>query len=170
MGKTLSFLKHELMELLWPTLFFLCVFTVVAAMRALIAQQYGIPPKSFVAVVIGALVVGKAILITDAIPFAKWFREPRLIGNVLWRCFLYALLILLFQFLEEWIPMISKYGSGSAAFEHLVEEIQWHRFWATHIILVVFLSTYVVGTTVIGVMGRHEFLALFFGSRSGHDT
>ena len=165
MNKTLVFLKREFLELLAPTIFFFVVFYIVACMRALMVEQYSIPPKSFAAVVIGALIVGKSILIADALPFIRYFREPRLIYNVLWRCFLYALIILLFQILEELIPLISKYGGFSAAYEHFIHEIRWYRFLATHLILIAFLVTYIVIATVVGEIGHRECFAIFFGKR-----
>lgn len=164
-NKTLSFLKREFLELLAPSVFFFVVFLIVAIIRALMVEQYGIPPRSFAIVVIGALVVGKSILIADALPFARYFREPRLIYNVLWRCFLYTLIILLFQILEELIPLASKYGSFATATEHLLDEIRWHRFWATHLIVIAFLAAYLAIATLVGEIGGRECLAIFFGNK-----
>ena len=169
MKKILMFLKQEFLEMLPPTIFFFVVFHIITFTRALMAKQYGIPIPSSVAATIGALIVGKAILIADALPFVNWFSQKRLIYNVAWRTFLYVIVVLLFQFLEELIPLISKYGAGSMALEHLIEEITWPRFWATHILLIVFLVIYNVATGVIGAIGRQEFLTILFSSKSNHD-
>jgi hypothetical protein len=64
------------------------------------------------------------------------------------------------------IPLISKYGAISTATEHLIEEIKWHRFLATHIIFIVFLFFYSIATGVIGAIGRDEFLKILFSSES----
>ena len=138
--------------------------------RALIAHQYGITIASSASATIGALIVGKSILIADALPLFKWFCQKRLIYNVAWRIFLYVIIVLLFQFLEELIPLISKYGAISTASEHVIEEIKWARFWATLLVLIVFLVIYSAATTVIGAIGRNEFLEIFFGSKSNHST
>ena len=115
MKKILMFLKQEFLEMLPPTIFFFVVFHIITFTRALMAKQYGIPIPSSVAATIGALIVGKAILIADALPFVNWFSQKRLIYNVAWRTFLYIIVVLLFQFLEELIPLISKYGSVGTA-------------------------------------------------------
>ena len=170
MNKVLIFLKNEFLEMLPPTIFFFVVFHIIAFTRALMAKQYGITIESSASATIGALIVGKSILIADALPLFNWFRQKRLIYNVAWRIFLYVIIILLFQFFEELIPLISKYGAISTASEHLIEEIKWPQFWATHIILIVFLVVYSLATEVIRAVGRNELLEIFFSSKSNHST
>ena len=170
MKKGLTFLKHEFLEMLPPTLFFLIVFHITAFTRALMAKQYGVALSSSAAATIGALIVGKSILLVDALPLYDWFSQKRLIYNVAWRIFLYFLIVLFFQFIEELIPLISKYGTISMASEHLIEEINWPRFWATHIILIVFIAFYNVATAIIGAIGRNKFLEIFISPKSNHST
>ena len=170
MNKALIFLKHEFLEMLPPTIFFFVVFHIIVFTRALMAEQYGITISSSAAATIGALIVGKSILIVDALPFLNWFPQKRLIYNVAWKTLFYAIIVLLFQFLEELIPLISKYGAISTASEHLIQEIKWPRFWATHILLIVFLFVYNLATGVIGAIGRNEFLEILFSSKSSHSN
>jgi hypothetical protein len=170
MKKALIFLKNEFLEMLPPTIFFFVVFHIIVFVRALMSEQYGITITSSASATIGALIVGKSILIANALPLFNWFRQKRLIYNVVWKIFLYIIIIFLFKFLEELIPLISKYGSISTASEHLIEEIRWPRFWATNIILIVFLVIYSLATEVISVMGRKELIEIFLGSKNDHST
>lgn len=162
-SKTLSFLKHELREMLPATIFFFVVFHTVAIARNLMATQYGLSLASSASATVGALIVGKAILITDKLPLTRWFGREKLVYNVLWRVALYALLVLLFQLLEELIPLASSHGSISVAWAELFHEIEWHRFWAVHLILVLFLCFYCFATAVIDAFGRPQFVRAFFG-------
>lgn len=170
MKKTLIFLKHEFLEMLPPTIFFFVVFHIILFVRSLMVEQYGIAIVSSVSAAIGALIVGKSILIADALPLFNWFFQKKLIYNVVWRLFIYVIIVLLFQFLEELIPLISKYGAISTATEHLIEEIKWHRFLATHIIFIVFLFFYSIATGVIGAIGRDKFLKILFSPKSNSST
>jgi len=68
MKKALIFLKHEFLEMLPLTIFFFVVFHILAFIRMLMAKQYGITISSSTAATIGALIVGKSILIVDALP------------------------------------------------------------------------------------------------------
>jgi hypothetical protein len=164
MSKTLAFLKKEFMEMLPPTIFFFIVFEIIVSVRLLIgAQTNGFTMTTSATAVISALILGKSILIADALPLFKWFRDRRLIYNVLWRIVLYLSVVLLFQVFEELIPLIRKYDSVAAAFVHLMDEIHWSRFAATHIVLAVFLMFYCVFTAMISVIGHNRFVEAFFG-------
>ena len=149
-----------------PTIFFLVVFHIVAFVRSLMVEQYGITMASSVSATIGALIVGKSILIADALPLFNWFCQKRFIYNVAWRILLYAIIALLFQLIEELIPLFSKYGAFSTASEHLIKEINWPRFWATHIIVIVFLVIYSLATAIIGTIGRNKFIEILLSSKS----
>ena len=69
MKKALIFLKHEFLEMLPPTIFFFVVFHIIAFMRVLMAEQYGITITSSASATIGALIVGKSILVANAIEY-----------------------------------------------------------------------------------------------------
>ena len=167
MSKTLAFLKKEFLEMLPPTIFFFVVFEIVVFARSLMGGEPEASMTTTAGALIGALIVGKSILIADALPLLRWFREKRLILNVLWRVFLYLAIVFLFQVLEELIPLLRKYDGLAAASSHLLEEIHWTRFWATHLLLAVFLILYSFMTALISVIGTNRFREVFFGRKSG---
>jgi hypothetical protein len=164
-SKALAFLKNEFLKLLPPTIFFFVVFHTVVFVRSLIGAGSGFSMTTSTAATIGALILGKSILIADALPLFRWFRDPRLILNVVWRVFLYLAIVLGFQILGELIPLLSKYGGLSAAGEQLIEEIHWPRFWATHLLLAMFLAFYSVSTALIEIIGESRCLEIFLGWR-----
>jgi hypothetical protein len=162
MNKILHVLKHELIELLPPTIFFFVILHVVLFIRALMDQQYGIEISASMGATIAALIVGKAVLITDSLPFVNWFKQSRLIYNILWRIFLYLVLIFILQFLEELVPVLHNYETIWDAIVHTAEDIKWYRFWATYILLSVFLTIYTIATELVSDIGRKDSLKLFF--------
>ena len=168
MKKTLLFIKKELLEMLPPTIFFLVMFNIVLFVRTLMAEEYGIAVTSAAAAAILALIFGKSILIADALPLFNWFRERRLIHNIVWRICLYLTIVLAFQFLEELIPLLSQYDTMAIASEHLMEEIDWPQFWTSHIIMAILLVFYILATEVIRVIGRKEFIKMMFYSKHNH--
>jgi hypothetical protein len=163
MKKTLLFLKKEILEMLPPTIFFFLVFHVLAFIKRLLIGEFGISLADTSAATIGALVVGKSILIVDALPILKWIHQTRHIYTILWRILFYLIIVTLFQFIEGLIPFISKYGSISAAIEHLLEEIKWNHFVALRIILLLFIVIYTLIASIIESVGRKEFFKIFFG-------
>ncbi len=163
MSKTLAFIKKEFIEMLTPTIFFFVVFEVVLFARSLmgVEQQFSLTTTG--GVVVAALIVGKSVLIADALPLFRWFRVPRLIVNVFWRTLLYMLIVLMFQIIEELIPLLGKYDGLAASASHLRDEIHWPRFWATHLIFAVFLIHYSFVTALISVIGTDRFREVFLG-------
>jgi len=165
MGKVAAFLKKELLEMIPPTLFFLAVFLIIVFARSLMGgEESGLVLVSVTSAIIAALIVGKSILIADALPLFRWLEDRPHIYNVIWRIFLYMTLIFLFQVLEELIPLARKYGSVGEGFSHLMEEVVWMRFWATHLMFSVFMVIYCVITALVGMLGVERAYRGFFGS------
>ncbi len=166
MHSTLAFLKKELLELLPPMLFFLLVFQLLGVVRSILEEQYDITAISTASVVISALVVAKSILLANATKVLHWFSKRRLVYNLLWRITLYLLIIMLFQYLEELLPLWSKTGSLAAAHHHIVDNIHWPHFWVSHIVLLIFVTFYALGVELINAVGPHQALALFIKPRA----
>ena len=165
MNKALTFIKKEIFEMLPPTIYAFLVFSIVVFARSLMGDSSGLAMTTYTAALIAALIYGKSVLIADALPLFKWFKN-RMVMNVIWRTLLYMCIILLFQFLEELIPLWSKYGDFNTALSNFNEEVVWLRFWATHIILLLFISFYCFSTALITVIGHEKFVNVFFGVRS----
>ena len=165
MNKVLTFIEKEIFEMLPPTIYAFIVFSIVVFARSLMGSNPGLAMTTYTAALIGALIFGKSILIADALPVFRWFHN-RMIMNVIWRTLLYMFIILLFQFLEEFIPLMSRYGDFNTTLSKFNEEVVWFRFWATHIILLLFISFYCFSTALIAVIGHERFIRVFFGNHS----
>ena len=163
MKKTLLFLKKEILEMLPPTILFFVVIQVIIFVKSLLEKEYAVTLTSTTSAAIGALIVGKSILLVDALPILKWFRQTRFIYTILCRIFFYLLIVALFQFIEDLIPLISKFGSLSSAIGQYFEKMNWNHFLAIHIILLLFVIIYALISGAVEVIGRKEFFRIFFG-------
>lgn len=164
----LAFLKKELLEVLPPTLFFAAVFHLVLFARSVLgAGGDAAYVTSSATAFVGALIVGKAVLVVDATRFAHHFRERRLIYNIAWRSALYLLIALLFQLLEEIVPLVSKEGGVGPALARFGQETDWRVFWATHLVLGVFIVFYTFVTALIRLIGSDRFVRALLGPVAG---
>lgn len=164
----LAFLKKEFLEVLPPTLFFAFVFHVVLFARTVMGADQGEAyVTSSATAFVGALIVGKAVLIADATPFAHHFRERRLIYNIAWRSALYLLVALFFQLLEELIPLVRQEGGLGPALSRFGQDTDWRVFWATHLVLGVFIVFYTFVTALIDLIGSDRFVAALLGPVTG---
>jgi hypothetical protein len=157
MKKVLKFIGHEFLEMLAPSIYFLIIIYIVGFVRGLAAEEYSLSLPEHALAIVSALIAGKAILIADATPLSLYFSRKRLIYNIIWRTVLYTLIVLIFQILEEFIPLFSKYKSISMAFSQFREEVNWLRFWSTHISFVLFLFIYNLITGIAESVGKREF-------------
>ena len=82
-------LKEEFFALLPPTLYFFIALHVVAFIHVLMLRGSGIGPLTSVSVAIGALILGKAVLIADMLPFINRFPRHPMIYNVAWNTVIY---------------------------------------------------------------------------------
>lgn len=145
-----------------PTIFFFVVFHILYFIKSLIANEYGISITSSIVATIGALIVGKAILIADSLKVLKLFQDHNLIKHILWKVFIYGILVFVFRYLEEIIPLTSKYDSFAEANQNLIHEIKWPQFWTIQIVLFIFLTIYVSYVELIKVIGKEKFKDLVF--------
>src|SRR5437763_12349848 len=130
MGKVSSKLKEEFFALLPPTIFFFVALHVVAFIRVLMLKGTGITPMTSVAVTIGALVLGKSVLLADMLPMINRFPEKPLIYNIAWKTTIYLLVAAFLHYLERLVDFWRAPGGLVAANERLLAEIVWPHFWA----------------------------------------
>jgi len=160
MKRILAILKHEFLKMLPPTIYFFVVFHIIAFARNLLAEGWGVSPASTVLATIGALIIGKSILIVDALPLFHQLGRKRLIYDIAARTILYVIIALVLQFLEEFVPLVAKHEGVAEAAKHVIREINWPQFWVGHLFMVVFLLLYTTITGVSRVIGHGKVLAV----------
>lgn len=165
MKKVFSILKKELTEMIPSFIFFLIVFHVLEYAKILTQEEYGMKASSAFTATINALIVSKSILLANMLPFVQLFNNKKLIYNTLWKIFLYLLLILFIQYLEEVIPLLNHGDAFSTASKHVISEFSSVKFRVTHIILTLFLFIYVILEELMDLLGKERFYQLFFGKR-----
>ena len=71
-------IRHEFMEMLPPTIFFLVALHIVAVIRALMVRSSGIELEASASILLAALILGKAVLIANIIAdLAYAILDPR---------------------------------------------------------------------------------------------
>ena len=163
MQKILRTIKHEVLEILPPTLFFFVAFNVITITKRLMLEQYGIEFFGFVTATVGALIVAKVVLLADNIPFINKYPGKPLIYNVVWKTVIYVLVALIVRWFEFLFPLWWKYRDLSAGRQASLEEISWPHFWAIHIWLVFLFFVYVSFRELARTLGEEKFIEIFLG-------
>ena len=163
MSKILKMLKHEFLELLPPTIFFLIAFTLLMATQRLIQREYGLPLAGFGMAVIGALMVGKVVLIADHLPFVNKFPDKPLLYNVVWKTFIYIIAAILVRYAEHLIPLLGEHESFMAANRYLLEHVVWPHILMIQMWLSVLFFIFCAMRELVRVIGREKVIQMFIG-------
>lgn len=167
MTKFLQKSREEIRELLPPAIFFFVALHIVALVRVLMLKGTGIPVTTSLSVTIAALVLAKAVLIADLLPFINLYPHKPLVYNVAWKTAIYVLIATLVHYLERLVHFSREAGGIVAGNEKLIAEIVWPHFWALQIFLVVLILMYCTMRELIRVIGGDKVRRLFFGPMPG---
>jgi hypothetical protein len=163
MTKLSTKLKEEFFKLLPPMIFFFVALHIVMFIRVLMLKGTGVALSSSVSIGVAALILGKAVLIADMLPFINRFPNKPLIYNVAWKTVIYWLISVAIHYVERVIEFWRQTGSFGAGNEKLLAEIVWPHFWAIQIILLVLIAMYCTMHELVRVIGREKVLRIFFG-------
>ncbi len=142
MKHIIQVIKHNFQEAIVPATFFFVVFHLLVVTKTLILEAYGVTPTSVAVVTVGALIVAKAVVMADKLPFINLFLGKPLIFSVLWKTVIYGVMGFVFHCIEELMPLLSKHEGFVTAARHLFSEVSWPQFWALQIWMMVALILY----------------------------
>ncbi|MDX1440559.1 MAG: hypothetical protein R3284_11725, partial [Rubricoccaceae bacterium] len=123
-----ALVAKEIREILPATIFFLWLFHMIALTKAVSLGDYSFAALRATVATVGALIVAKAILVVEALPIANIFKR-RLWFHVLWKTLLFNVVVLVFRFIEELIPLMRKHEGFLTATAKLYGETVWPQFW-----------------------------------------
>ncbi len=167
MEKIFTHIKKGIREILPSFIFFFIMFHLLLATRALTLKEFGITTHMSLTALIGALVVAKAIFISDRFPFLNLYPKKPLIWNVICKTIMYGLITLLFLIVEEMVHQSRRYGSFSIGYERMGTDIVWPVFWAREIWVTVFLIFYSAAVEVSRVIGIEKVKSMLFKKSKG---
>jgi len=162
----LGFIGRELREIIAPTVYFAISFNIIVLTTQLILDDYSVRFLNFMVATTAALVVGKAVLVADAIPWLKRFDQKPLIQPILFKTLVYFAVVFAVRVLEKIIEYWVDGGALRGTLLHLRDNFSWHRFVAIQIWVVVLFLIYVTATEVKALFPEGELMRIFFSRRS----
>src|SRR5258708_3261120 len=144
MSKFTATVKREFLELIPPTLYFFVILHIVALSRSLMTRNTGIDVSTTTSIAVAALILGKAVLIANALPFINRYPEKPLVWNVCWKTALYFLVALVIHYFEHLYDYWKVAPGFAAANQKLLSEIVWPHFWGIQILLTVLILAYCI--------------------------
>lgn len=170
MSKVPGWLLHEAREILPAFVFFSIAFSIVILTDALYVEGYTVSGFHFAAALVLALIVSKAMLVADKLPFLDAFREKPLAYNTVWKTAIYSTVATLIYFAEKVVRIGAMHAGLVAADPRLMHGIAWSRFWMVLIWLVVAFLVFVSYVELDRRLGSGKLRRIFWrteGKRGG---
>jgi hypothetical protein len=161
-----SWFPHELREILPPTIFFLIGFNLIVLTTKLLVADYFVAVGSFTLATVAALVVGKAVLVANAMPFLRRFDRAPLIQPILFKTVVYWAVVFVARLLEGFLHFwLIEHNRVSDILPHLAAIFSWHRFAAIQLWILVLFLIYVTASELNHLFGDGELRRIFFTYR-----
>jgi hypothetical protein len=109
-----------------------------------------------------ALVVGKAVLLANKLPFLRRFDTAPLFRPILFKTVVYTLVVLVIRFLERLIEYLFSGGSFAGLPDHVATHFTWHRFVAIQLWIFVLFLIYTGLTELNARLGHGELASIVF--------
>jgi hypothetical protein len=158
----LAQVKHALPA----TILFFIGFNLILWTKRMILEEHGIDFRGFFTATVAALLVGKAVLVTDNLPFMRRFDGAPMIRPILFKSAIYWLCVMIVRLAEVLLRFLAAGGAIADFPDFLVERFSWSRFLSIQIWLMVLFLIYVTIHELNMLFGDCELYRLFFRWRS----
>jgi len=156
----------QMQHALPPTIFFFIGFNLILWTKRLILEEHGIDFSGFFTATVAALLVGKAVLVTDSLPFMRRFEGAPLIQPILFKSAIYWLCVLIVRLAEGLVHFLAGGGAIADFPAYFVDRFSWPRFLSIQLWLMVLFLVYVTVHELNELFGNGELFRLFFRWRS----
>jgi len=156
----------QVRHVLPPTIFFFVGFNLILWTKRLVLEEHGIDFSGFFTATLAALLVGKAVLATDHLPFMRRFDGAPIIQPIIFKTAIYWLCILIVRLAEELVQFLANGRTVTDFPTYLIESLSWSRFLSIQIWLMVLFLVYVTVHELNTLFGDGELYRLFFRWRS----
>lgn len=165
-GRVLAWLAEEMRHALPAIVFFAVGFNLVVFSMNLVLAQYFIHFGGFLVATMAALVVGKAVLVADKMPFLRRFDTAPMIRPILFKTLVYWAFVFVARLIEAWVHYALDTGrlTGFAAFT--AQQFSWHRFLFIQLWILVLFLIYTTASELNAAFGDGELVRILFTRRS----
>ena len=129
-SRVVAFLIKEFQEVWPPVLFFFIAFNLVELTTELLLAAYLVRLTNFMIATTTALVVGKAVLVANALPFLRRFDTAPLFRPILFKTTVYWAVVFVARILEQLAEYWIGGGVTAGIQVYMAEHFSWHRFAA----------------------------------------
>jgi hypothetical protein len=144
-------LKDEIKALGIAGTYFGCWIAAMLLIKFLILAEYRIDFAGWSAILVGALILSKVVLILEHVSLGTWVRTQPAWADVILRTVLYSVGAAVVLILEKGFEGRHEYGGFGPAVQQLFQQTDVHHVWVN----IVCLSGALMGYNALSVVRRH---------------
>ena len=148
------------------TLYFACCFGIVLLLKQLFLAQYQIEFRGLSAALMGALIVGKVVVVLEKAPIGKWIGDRAVVVEMVARTIVYTLGAMVAMLVEHAFQARHEYGGFASALAEVFRHRDTNHVWASVICVSLSFLAYNTGAVVWRFLGKDELVRLFFKTKS----
>lgn len=154
-------LRHEIRALASAMLFFGCWIAVLVFVKQLLLAEYQIQFHGMLGALVGALILGKVVLVAEHVSLGDWVRAQPAWVDVILRTALYGLGVVVVLLLEKSFEGRKEYGDLGASLRGVLQHAEIHHVWANTICVTAALLTWNALAVIRRNLGDREMLGIF---------
>lgn len=160
-------IREEIHTLIPPTIYFFITLHIIALVRVLMLKGTGITLATSASVTLGALVLAKAVVLADLLPFINRYPDRPIAWNIAWKTVMYLIAASGLHYLERLVEFWRAAGGFVAGNEKMLAEMVWPHFWAVEIFIGLTILVYCAMTELARVLGAERVREIFLGPGRG---
>ena len=162
MEKLTEKLRHELIEYAFNVAYLTAVFVAFTQYRRFLLAEYSIIYTNYWLALIGALILGKVIMIGSVFRLGRWLEEKPLIFPTIYKALIFSVFILVFRVVEYAIEGLLHGDGLAAALGEFFAQKGIDEVLANSLVVLVALIPFFAVKELGRVLGRERVAALFF--------
>jgi hypothetical protein len=160
-SRLIAFVVREIKEALPAIIFFAVGFNLIELTTQLLLDTYSVHFADWTVATLAALLVGKAVLVANALPFFRRFDTAPVLQPVLFKTVIYWLVVAVLRFLERVIEYWAAGGRFAGIPEYVAVHFPWHRFLAVQIWIFTLFLVYTTAAELTALFGEGEIVKIF---------
>lgn len=154
-------LRHEAKAVALTTAYFAACFGMLLLFKSLILAEYQIEFHGLSKALVGALIVGKVVLLMEHVPLGAWGRRQRAWVDAVVRTALYGCGVVVVLLVEKAVEGRHEAGGIGRALVSVLEREDIRHVWATAIAVTVALLGFNMFSVLRRGIGHRELSQLF---------
>jgi hypothetical protein len=165
LAKAARYVKHELLEILPVTLFFLIGLNLIAYSKHLVLAEQGIAYEGIATATFGALVIAKIVLVVDKLSVTRWFRSRPIYQTILYRAVFYSVCVLVFRLVEMLVGHWIHEGDLGNGVDAARASFVWHHMTFLQLWTFILFLVYLTVEELLDEFGGDRRLKVFLSRR-----